>query len=456
MRILYIFFALLLTSSLSYGQLIINEVLYDPSDADLQGDANGDGTYNQEDDSFIEFFNIGTTNFDASGYEIWDDITDGTLRFVVPDGTIVPPQGALVVFGSSPLVGDFGGAIVLSADTTPSHLNFNNSGEVIGLKNLDGEWELTFDSDALSNNPNESYTRNPDITGEFEQHNENTPLLFSPGTMIDGMPFNTGLAVETISVMGEGGVSEITTNAGTLQMMATTMPDIAADATVIWSVENGTGAAAIDASGLLTAAANGDVTVTAMANDGWGATGSAVITISEQTGIIVTTIDVQGAGGVSEITTAGGELQMEAVVMPMDAVDQSVTWSVLSGTGSATISTGGVLEALTNGVVTVVATANDNSGVTGEATITLSNQDSSIAEWTATSVHIFPNPTTDFISIASSGTIEWIEILAADGKRVETFQGNQSTFNVSNLNPGQYFIRASSNGVIVHKRFIKN
>ena len=44
---------------------------------------------------------------------------------------------------------------------------------------------LTFDIEPLSNNPNESYTRNPDITGEtFEQHSAiatSSGALFSPG-----------------------------------------------------------------------------------------------------------------------------------------------------------------------------------------------------------------------------------------------------------------------------------
>ena len=57
------------------------------------------------------------------------------------------------------------------------------------LKDANGNVILTFDIEPLSNNPNESYTRNPDLTGEFEQHGENTALLFSPGTRIDGSPF---------------------------------------------------------------------------------------------------------------------------------------------------------------------------------------------------------------------------------------------------------------------------
>ncbi len=67
----------------------------------------------------------------------------------------------------------------------------------------------------------------------------------------------------------------------------------------------------------------------------------------------------------------GGHLQMTAEVTPEDATDKSVTWSVENGTGTATISAGGELTATGAGTVTVVATADDGSGVTGELEITV-------------------------------------------------------------------------------------
>ena len=171
------------------AQFIINEVLYDPSNSGLEGDANQDGVYSQDGDSFIEFYNPSASDFDMGGYEIWDDTAKTGPHFVIPNGTIIPAGGALVVFGGDTLSpsGNFGGATVISAG--PGTLNFNNSGEVIGIKEPNGGFTLIFDSDALSNNPNESYTRNPDITGNFEQHNTNTSVLFSPGTKVDGSPF---------------------------------------------------------------------------------------------------------------------------------------------------------------------------------------------------------------------------------------------------------------------------
>ena len=281
MRQVYMLCFLVVTSLSASAQLVINEVLYDPSNSGLDGDANNDGVYDQEDDSFIEFVNTGTTNFDASGYQIWDDTTSGQLRYVIPAGTWVPPNGALVVFGGGTLNGTFGGAVLLKTDSTYG-MSLTNSGEVIAIKDANGQTVLTFDSDALSNNPNESYTRFPDLTGAFLQHGDTTSVLFSPGTMTDGTPFDTLFVVESIGVQGQGGASSITTNAGTLQMEAAVLPAFADMQDVTWSVSD-PGLASIDANGMLTAEGNGTVTVTATATDWTGITGTADIAISNQT-----------------------------------------------------------------------------------------------------------------------------------------------------------------------------
>lgn len=188
MKKLYFLLLLVAGVNLTYGQLVINEVLYDPSNNALDGDANGDGIYSQDDDSFIEIYNSSLGDFDIGGYEIWDDTAaGGTIEYRFPMGTIVPAGEAVVVFGGGTPTGNFGSAVVLVGD---SGLNFNNSGEVIGIKDTaNGSWVLTFDSDALSNNPNESYTRFPDITGNFLQHADTTSVLFSPGTRTDGSNF---------------------------------------------------------------------------------------------------------------------------------------------------------------------------------------------------------------------------------------------------------------------------
>jgi len=169
--------------------IIINEMLYDPWNNALDGDANGDGQYAQNEDEFIEFINLSSQPLDLSGWEIYDteNLAIGTPNHKIPDGTIIQPGKAFVVFGGGTPTGSFGGATVQTS--TFGDLNLNNAGDEMTLKDKDGNVILTFDIEPLSNNPNESYTRNPDITGDFEQHGSNTTRLFSPGTKIDGTPF---------------------------------------------------------------------------------------------------------------------------------------------------------------------------------------------------------------------------------------------------------------------------
>ena len=173
--------------------LIINEVLYDPPSG-IEGDANGDGIREAQEDEFIEFVNLGGT-LDLSGYTVHDNAQE---RHIFPQGTIIPSGGVLVLFGGGSPTGAFGNAIVQTASA--GILNMNNAGDFVTLYNTNGEVVLTFDIEPLSNNPNESYTRYPDLNLEpgddgilFYQHagiGEALGAFFSPGTKIDGTNFN--------------------------------------------------------------------------------------------------------------------------------------------------------------------------------------------------------------------------------------------------------------------------
>jgi hypothetical protein len=73
---------------------------------------------------------------------------------------------------------------------------------------------------------------------------------------------------------------------------------------------------------------------------------------------------VEGADD-ETIVANGGTLQMSVAVTPANAANKAVTWSVINGTGSATISNTGLLTATGVGTVTVKATAKDGSGTVG-------------------------------------------------------------------------------------------
>ena len=179
--------------------------------------------------------------------------------------------------------------------------------------------------------------------------------------------------VTGITVTGSGGATSITVDNGTLQLSEAVMPANATDKTVTWSIVNGTNLATISGAGLLTAVDNGSVTVRATANDGSGVYGSLVITITNQL-VAVTGITVSTTGGISYINIDKGSLQLLAAVLPADASDKTITWSVVNGTGLATVSSSGLVTAIDNGTVTVRALANDGSGVYGTFVITISNQ----------------------------------------------------------------------------------
>ena len=170
------------------------------------------------------------------------------------------------------------------------------------------------------------------------------------------------------------GGSSITTKGGTLQLTADVTPASADNKAVTWSSSDAN-IATVDASaGLVTAKANGSVTITATAQDGSGVTGTASITITGQEDMLPTLVTGITVSGGNSISTKGGTLQLAADVTPANADNKAVTWS--SGdTSIATVDTNGFVTAKANGSVTITATAQDGSGVIGMANITITGQE---------------------------------------------------------------------------------
>lgn len=186
---------------------------------------------------------------------------------------------------------------------------------------------------------------------------------------------DTNTYVESITITGS---SNVVVNK-TTQMTAKEVPSDATNANVTWSVSNGTGSATIDSNGLLTGVTAGTVTVKATASDGSKVSGTKEITVgTTQIQVPVTSISVNSETGIFKITTDGGTLQMTESVLPTTASDQDIEWAVENRTGSATISSTGLVTAVSNGTITVQAKAKDNSGIVGSKTITISGQSAKI------------------------------------------------------------------------------
>ena len=98
------------------------------------------------------------------------------------------------------------------------------------------------------------------------------------------------------------------------------------------------------------------------------------------TTIYVDEINVSSESGETTIEDNLGTLQMQAEVLPEDATNQMVFWSVTDGTATASIDQDGLLQATGasngNGTVWAKATAMDGSGVMDSMLITISEQGS--------------------------------------------------------------------------------
>jgi uncharacterized protein YjdB len=313
----------------------------------------------------IYFAALGATSITVNDLDFDYVTTEGAIA---PAGTYDATSSALTYFDSADKKANIAFALDKATNvetdgtpTTGAALALNDKGaatfQFFSKMNTYADWQPNdikitgnYTLTALSATTYSNYTTNNSYEADgFNQLKVNRPV--------------TALTVTS---------SAITVVAGdTLTMSAIALPSNATDKTVTWSVADDTGSATITtSSGILTAVSPGAVTVTATANDGSGVTGSLQITITAAP-VSVTGITVSGAAGATTVTS-GSTLQMSAAVLPANATDNSVTWSVTNGTGSATITTsGGLLTATGVGTVTVTATANDGSGITGTLQITI-------------------------------------------------------------------------------------
>ncbi|GGI45614.1 hypothetical protein GCM10008018_13040 [Paenibacillus marchantiophytorum] len=183
----------------------------------------------------------------------------------------------------------------------------------------------------------------------------------------------------------------ITVKGGSLPLSAMVLPTNARNQSVTWAVYEVGGAATdkaiINPIGLLKAVKDGTVKVVATATDGSAVFGVKSIEISGQTDVVdpgtdpvdVATINITSLGNVSTISAKSGTLQLQAAVLPVNAANKSVTWAVYEANGAtatdkALINLSGILTAVKDGTVKVVATATDGSAVFGVKTISISGQ----------------------------------------------------------------------------------
>jgi len=116
------------TAAPAMGQALINEIMPNPA-----ADYNGDGRTHYGDDEYVEIVNAGNGALQLAGWTLSDGYAP---RHTFPAGTVVPPGGAIVVFG--------GGTVKVVAGTTlfqvssRKGLGLNNGGDSVTLTDLEG------------------------------------------------------------------------------------------------------------------------------------------------------------------------------------------------------------------------------------------------------------------------------------------------------------------------------
>lgn len=320
--------------------------------------------------------------------------------------------------------------------------NPNNTDQAFLATEL-GVWS-TDDLNGTSTNWGATNTGLANVRVDMLKINSNKEMIAS--THGRGMYFTSSLnlppvpiPVTSITVLGQGSVSTITTTGGSLQMVETVLPANATNPAVTWSVTPGTGSATISPTGVLTAVSDGTVTVTATSTDGTNVSGSTVITISNQSpSALADSIDVYGFGRIFVINTNGGQLQMVADVYPTNA-STNVAWNMLpGGTGAAAINTTGMLTAIANGTVIVEANALDGSGVKGTAVITISKQiPLTNADIELEDIKLYPNPSSGVMKLEAFNLVKEISVFTLTGRFVKNIKSAQ-TIDLSNLSQGAY------------------
>ncbi|MNJ85798.1 Bacterial Ig-like domain (group 2) [compost metagenome] len=271
--------------------------------------------------------------------------------------------------------------------------------------------------------------------------------------------------VQGIDVFTQNNVpAVITTNAGTLQVEAIILPANATNQNVIWSIVNGTGTASISTTGLVTAQTNGTIWAKAVSAGNTALKDSIMITLSGQA-IPVLAIDVITQNNApAAITTNGGTLQVQALFLPANATNQNVNWSIVNGTGTASISANGLISAQTNGTIWAKAVSAGNPTIKDSLLITISGQFGlSVTEDVLSAMEIYPNPAQTAIYVQLNQNHAAVNLKLSDSKgsivyeskvaENELFEGLK--IDVTNLQPGVYYLHLNSVDFQTVKKVIK-
>jgi pectate lyase len=169
--------------------------------------------------------------------------------------------------------------------------------------------------------------------------------------------------------------------------------------------------------------------------------------------IPVQSVAVTVDGNSDTIPMNKGTVQLFASVLPENAGIKEIEWSISGGSSVATIDVNGLLTPVAPGKAIVKALSKDGSGIYGFITLiitkaVLSNQ-SALNE-----IKVFPNPTSDYVTIDAIGAINQIQLLNLNGSIISEYADRK--IDLSNISKGMYFLNVQTQAESRMIRVIKN
>lgn len=131
--------------------------------------------------------------------------------------------------------------------------------------------------------------------------------------------------------------------------------------------------------------------------------------------VLLDSLQISASGGSGTIDQDEGSLQLSCQTFPADAVDPGYAWSVVAGSGLASINKNGLVTAIENGTVHAVAFAQDGSDVSDTLEVTITHQITEVESLTL----ITPGDQTSILSGDSIQIIAEIVPVDADSQRVD-------------------------------------
>lgn len=181
----------------------------------------------------------------------------------------------------------------------------------------------------------------------------------------------TVVPAEQLNVLAIEKELVLTPSQPTLHLQAEILPAMADIRTVNWQILEGGELASLTQNGVLTARGkeNGEIVVCATTVDGTEIE-ARVTVVKKDFGILPQSVTVTTVEGTTQLTPLTGRLHLQASVQPANA-SQLVAWSVVQGTGLATLDEDGILTPTEtgNGDIVVRATSLEDTSVYGELTL---------------------------------------------------------------------------------------